>query len=73
MKIQITLKSGAQIHADVEDLTTGRNALTNALQSLKWTTPADWLSKLYTVEVDDISAIVLIRDQLSAADGEETG
>lgn len=61
MRAQITFKSGAQIEADIEDLTTSRHALTKELVKIVWDTPEDWTRKLHTVDVDEIVAIVLTR------------
>ncbi|WP_020525860.1 hypothetical protein [Catelliglobosispora koreensis] len=66
MKAQITLRSGAQIEAEVEDLTTTRNRLTNELTGLEWTSVDCWQRKLHTIEVSEIVAIVLIREPAEA-------
>ena len=63
MRAQITLKSGAQIEFDVEDLTSGRTPLTGALVKLQWVTPADWSRKLHFIEMDQVAAIVMLQDK----------
>jgi hypothetical protein len=60
-RVQITLKSGAQIEFDCDELTTGRNQLTNHLSSMNWSTPADWSKKLHLIELEEIAAIVVLR------------
>lgn len=62
MIAQITLRSGAQIEVDVEDLTTGRSPITKELTSLQCTTPEGWTRKLHTIAVGEIAAIVMIQD-----------
>ena len=61
MRIQITLKSGAQIEVEVEEFISERNAITGALNRLKWETPRGWTAKLHTVEMSEIAAIVALR------------
>lgn len=60
MKAQITLKSGAQITFDTDNLTTGRDRVHGNLCSLKWETPDNWTEKLFMIELDEIAAIVLL-------------
>lgn len=63
MKAQITLRSGIQLVVDVEELTTERRALTKDLAKMNWVTPAGWLAKLHTIELEQILAIVLLRNE----------
>jgi hypothetical protein len=60
MKVQIVFKSGAQIEADVDEISTFRNQLTNEITKLKWTTPDGWKRKLHTIQLSEIAAIVII-------------
>jgi hypothetical protein len=62
MKIQVTFKSGAQIEFEVDEFSTGRDHLTRDLISVNWKTPDNWTRRLHTIEVEEIVAIVAIRD-----------
>lgn len=66
MKAKIYLKSGASLEFDIEGLTTSRHAITNGFTGMKWTTPDDWTSKLHTIEMDQVAAIVIVRDPSEA-------
>ena len=59
MQIEITLKSGAQITADVEEFTTSVNRLGDVV-GIKWTTPPDSTRKLVDVDLTQIAAIVRV-------------
>ena len=59
MKMVVTLKSGTQIKADVEDYTTQRSPIFGELRGLKWRTteqPSVVLSWLNPAEVAAIHA-----------------
>jgi hypothetical protein len=59
MRVQITLKNGVQIEADVDEFSTFRNQLTNEITKLNWSTPEGWKRKLHTINLEEIVAIVL--------------
>jgi hypothetical protein len=61
VRMQITLKSGAQIEVDVEDFEIGRPATGGPITRLTWNTPDDWTRKLCNVDIDEIAAIVTVR------------
>ena len=74
MKIQVTFKSGAQIEFEVDEFSTGRDSLTRDLTAVNWKTPANWTRRLHTIEVEEIIAIVAIRepeDAVASAGREE--
>lgn len=62
MWIQITLKNGIQVEAEVEDFTTFKDPVTGELVKLEWVTPANWARKLHTVRVNEVVAAVAIKD-----------
>ena len=62
MKMIIVFKGGGQIRVDIEDVTTKRSVVTNELTGIDWATPGDWTSKLHTVEIDQIAAVVIERE-----------
>ena len=66
MKMQVTFKSGAQITVDADEVTTGRQP-TGDLTKLAWTTPDDWVTKLHTLDVREVVAVVMLRE--AGADG----
>lgn len=63
MKAKIYLRNGAIIEADIDALTTTRNAASRNLTAMNWTTPDDWTSKLHTIELAEIIAVVITREQ----------
>ncbi len=66
MRIQITLKSGAQIEADVDGVKTARDPVTLELTKLEWETPGGWTAKLHTIKLDEVAAIVAVRSPSEA-------
>lgn len=56
MKMQITLKSGAQIEFECDEFSHGR--ISGVLAELKWTSIDDVYPKLVTVGVDEVAAVV---------------
>ena len=56
MRLQITLKSGAQIEADVEDWTFQRMPT-----RLTWVTPDNAKQRLVHVDMDQVAAIVRVK------------
>lgn len=62
MRVQITLTNGVQIEAEVENLTTRRDPVTGKLTEMGWDTPGDWTSKLHTLDLSQVAAIVCTRD-----------
>lgn len=64
MKALIIFKSGAQISVDMDQITTTRDRLNPGhITQLEWVTPNDWTSKLHTVQVSEIVAIVAQREE----------
>jgi hypothetical protein len=62
VKALIIFKSGATVEVDIERFSTKKNVMSGAITELKWETPDDWTSKLHTVQLDEIAAIVALRD-----------
>lgn len=62
MKIQVTLRSGAQIETDVEEFTMGKNALSGQLRELGLTFPDGALRRLQYLDASEVVAIVSIHD-----------
>jgi hypothetical protein len=58
MKVQITLKSGAQIKFRAKEVTTSHDSA-GAVVGFQWVSPGRDSLRLHTVEVNDIAAIVL--------------
>lgn len=61
MRMQITLKSGAQIEADVSEFTTKRNPITGDLTKLEWRTPDGHAAKLNYLDLKEVAAIVAVK------------
>ncbi len=61
MKMQITMKSGAQIIVDIKDLSIRKNGLGD-LTRLEWTTPAEFSAKLVHLQLDQVAAVVRLAD-----------
>jgi hypothetical protein len=57
MRLQITLKSGAQIEADVDDWTFQNGAV----KRLTWVTPENAKQRLVHVDMDQVAAIVRVK------------
>ena len=57
MKIVITLKSGVQIKADVEDCTIGKSPVFGELRELKWTTTEQPAVKLGWLDINEVAAV----------------
>lgn len=70
MRMVITLKSGAQVSADVTELTVGRSKLTGERERLAWTSSSDRTSKLQYVRLEEIAAIHT-EDELTASPSTE--
>lgn len=62
MRIELLFRNGARVEADVDDVTTERHRVTNALASASWNTPPDWTAKLQWVDLSEILAVVVKRD-----------
>lgn len=62
MKAQITFKSGAQITVDIDAIETSRHRVTGKLTEMQWVTPDGWTAKLHTVDIEEIVAIVALKD-----------
>lgn len=57
MKMVVTLKSGVQIRADVEDFTTGQSPVFGELRALKWTTTAQPGTVIQWLDVSEVAAV----------------
>lgn len=57
MKMVITLKSGVQIKADVEDCTIGRSPVFGELRELKWTLPEEPDVKIGWLDINEVAAV----------------
>jgi phage-related protein len=57
MRLQITLKSGAQIEADVDDWMFQNGAV----KRLTWVTPENAKQRLVHVDMDQVAAIVRVK------------
>jgi len=64
MKVNITLKSGVTVQADVSTWTTVRGRLDGDLRGFKWTSGSIELSYL---RLEDVSAVVVVREPGDAA------
>ena len=58
MRVQVTLKSGAQIEFTADELTKKRNPMTGQLTGLEWGNSEPNQPALFTIIVDEIAAIV---------------
>lgn len=57
LQLNITLKSGATIHADVSEATYKSNPLGG--KQLHWVTSDDWGTKILHVDMDEVVAITV--------------
>jgi len=62
MKMQITLRSGTQIEADVEEFTLGRGGIDGALREITWTNQPVPSRRLKYLDASEIVAVVAIHD-----------
>lgn len=60
MKAQITLRSGALIVVDIEELTTIMDKVGGGVAKLSWVNPEVWSAKLHTIVLPEIAAIVIL-------------
>jgi hypothetical protein len=67
--VEITLKSGAKVVADVSALTIQRNPVTHALVGLKWTNSGN--RYLQYIEVDEVAAAVFVDDEIELTTSNE--
>lgn len=58
MRVHIVFKSGASIDVDMDGYEQGVNNRTGELQSLRWTTPEDFMKKLSFINMSEVAAIV---------------
>jgi hypothetical protein len=61
VRIQITLKSGAQIEADVSEYSTAASLVDGNLTKLNWTTSSNPAAGLKYVDLNEVAAIVTVR------------
>lgn len=57
MKMVITLKSGVQIKADVEEFTTGRSPVFGELRELKWTSTERPDVRISWLAISEVAAV----------------
>ena len=57
MKMVVTLKSGVQIKADVEDFTTGTSAVLGELRNLKWTSAERPAVRIQWLDMGEVAAV----------------
>jgi hypothetical protein len=57
MKMVITLKSGVQIKADVEDCTVGRSQVFGELRDLKWTSTERPGVRIGWLDMGEVAAV----------------
>jgi hypothetical protein len=62
-RVELTLRSGAQIQADVDSLELGRTALGD-LARISWTTSETWTAKLYYVRPEEVVAVVMLEEEV---------
>lgn len=62
MKVQITLRSGAQLLVDMDDLEADKSIKTQQITRMWWTTPEGMAAELHTINLDQIDAIVAFRE-----------
>lgn len=62
MRIQITLRSGAQIEADVDEFTIGKSQVSDQIRELHWVSPAGSMRRLKHVALSEIAAIIAIHE-----------
>lgn len=67
-RMQIALKGGAVIEADVIEVETARSRVTGELTRIRWEHTPNARRRLHTVEVFEIAAVVLVDDE-DDADG----
>lgn len=57
MKMVVTLKSGVQIKADVEEATIGRSAVFGELRDLKWTSTERPAVRISWLDMNEVAAV----------------
>lgn len=62
--VEITLKSGATITADVNEWTTQRSPLTNEVTGFGWDKPGP--RRLVHVAIEEVAAVVFVEDDAHA-------
>ena len=62
MKMVVTLKSGIQIKADVEEFTTGRSPVFGELRELKWTSTERPEVRISWLAIGEVAAVHAERD-----------
>lgn len=63
IRLQLTLRSGAQIEVEVGDWSVTKSlGGKGCLSNLKWETPQDATRRLVSVELEEVVAVVEIRD-----------
>jgi len=61
VKMVVYLKSGASFEVDVGEFKTEKRG--SSFESLNWTTPGDWTSKLISVDLNEVAALVAKREE----------
>jgi len=70
MKMVITLKSGVQIKADVEDFTTGASPIFGELRNLKWTTTEQPEVTISWLDISEVASVHAERTYGATEDGD---
>lgn len=62
---EIFLKSGASFRIDYKSITSGNDGLLSdgSISSLRWAAPDNWAHKLLDVDLNELAAIVLHREE----------
>jgi hypothetical protein len=61
--VEITLKSGATVHADVSEWGTTRNRVTNVVTGYSWTNEGP--RRLSDLRVEEVAVVVFVDDDAS--------
>lgn len=57
-KMTLVFKGGAQITVDATEVTVARSAYSGDITKIEWKTPADWKNKLFSLDVNEVAAVV---------------
>jgi hypothetical protein len=68
VKLELTLRSGARVTADVEELSFGHSQLSHQPVELSWRTPVEWTRKLEFINLAEVVAAVVVRDSSTSFD-----
>jgi hypothetical protein len=68
--VEITLKAGNLIKADVTEFSIQKNAL-GSVVGMKWTTPGDENRALMHLDISEVTSVVFVDGEDSEKDGHE--